>query len=66
MRFVCAQEYLKPGLYRLLDLCGEYEVALLHAVLKKGARELMRALRCTRTTPISTNSKGKCEGGAVS
>ena len=44
MRFVCAQEYLKPGLYRLLDLCGEYEVALLHAVQEKGVRELMRGL----------------------
>ena len=44
MRFVCVQESLKPGLYCLLDLCGEYEVALLHAVLEKGARELMRAL----------------------
>ena len=45
MRFVCVQESLKPGLYCLLDLCGEYEVALLHAVLKKGARELTRALK---------------------
>ena len=44
MRFVCAQESPKPGLYCLLDLCGEYEVALLHAVLEKGVRELMRAL----------------------
>ena len=44
MRFVWAQESLKPGLYRLLDLCGECEVALLHAVLEKGVRELMRAL----------------------
>ena len=45
MQFVCGQESLKPGLYRLLDLCGEYEVALLHAVLEKGVRELMCALQ---------------------
>ena len=44
MRFVCVQESLNPGLYCLLDLSGEYEVALLHALLEKCARELMRAL----------------------
>ena len=51
MRFVRVQESLKPGLYCLLDLCGEYEVALLHASLKGRPRTDARATRGLHQVP---------------
>jgi hypothetical protein len=38
------QQSLVPGIYCLLDMCGEHEMALLHAVLDKGSRELFRTV----------------------
>ncbi|KAK3715940.1 hypothetical protein QZH41_016502 [Actinostola sp. cb2023] len=35
---------LVPGIYCLIDSCGEHEIALLHAVLDKGSRELFTSL----------------------
>jgi len=38
------RDALVPGIYCLLDLCGEHELSLLHAVLQKGSRELFHSL----------------------
>ncbi|KAJ7326509.1 hypothetical protein OS493_027453 [Desmophyllum pertusum] len=35
--------------YCLLDLCGEHELSLLHAVLEKGSRELFHSLHADYT-----------------
>ncbi|KAK2555339.1 Unhealthy ribosome biogenesis protein 2-like protein [Acropora cervicornis] len=38
------REALVPGVYCLLDICGEHELSLLHAVLEKGCQELFHSL----------------------
>ncbi|XP_078357235.1 unhealthy ribosome biogenesis protein 2 homolog isoform X2 [Oculina patagonica] len=43
------RDALVPGVYCLLDLCGEHELSLLHAVLEKGSRELFHSLHADYT-----------------
>jgi len=43
------RDALVPGVYCLLDLCGEHELSLLHAVLEKGSRELFHFLHADYT-----------------
>jgi len=38
-----------PGVYCLLDMCGEHELSLMHAVLEKGYRELFHSLHADYT-----------------
>ncbi|XP_068694742.1 unhealthy ribosome biogenesis protein 2 homolog [Montipora foliosa] len=38
------RDTLVPGIYCLLDICGEHELSMLHAVLEKGSRELFHSL----------------------
>ena len=33
-----------PGVYKMLDLCGEHEMALLHATLDKTGKEIFQML----------------------
>ena len=43
------QDALVSGIYCLLDVCGEHELSLLHAVLQKGSRELFYSLHADYT-----------------
>ena len=47
--FFLQQDAIVPGVYCLLDMCGEHELSLMHAVLEKGSRELFHSLHADYT-----------------
>ncbi|CAH3042344.1 unnamed protein product, partial [Porites evermanni] len=47
--FFIKNDSLTPGVYCLLDMCGEHELSLMHAVLDKGSRELFHSLHADYT-----------------
>lgn len=40
----CLQKSLLPAIHKLLDMCDQYSVTLLHTVLTAGTKEVFKSL----------------------